>query len=241
MTCVTVRYRYFTIWVAICLASLEVVAQKDKQLVRLAIIEVDSVQLDRYNEFLQEEIVASIEKEPGVITLFAVAERAHPEFITLFETYADSSRYRKHLATPHFERYKQGTLQMVKHLELVETTPIFYHRKHELSEADSEDFFIRLIKIKIDSGAIDDFARLARTVMLPGLKKEPGVLVMYAVAEKNDPTHVDVLEVYADSLAYQMHIKTQHFLAYKKESGKMIRSLTLTDVKPILLGSKPQN
>jgi quinol monooxygenase YgiN len=76
--------------------------------------------------------------------------------------------------------------------------------------------------------------------MLPGIKKEPGVLVMYAVAEKNQPAHVSVLEVYANSAAYEKHLNTPHFLKYKTESKDMVKSLKLIDVKPILLGSKLQ-
>jgi quinol monooxygenase YgiN len=224
----------------ITLFSLSAVGQNKAQLVRIAIIEVDTTQLERYNEFLKEEIEASIQKEPGVITLYAVAEKEKQERVTLFETYADSNQYKAHLATPHFQKYKQGTLQMVKHLELIETEPILYMRKKELSKARSHDLFIRLIKMEIDSNEVDNFKELLQSVMLPGIKKEPKVLVMYAVAEKNQLTHVSVLEVYANSAAYEKHLNTPHFLRYKTESKNMVKSLKLTDVTPILLGSKLQ-
>jgi quinol monooxygenase YgiN len=215
-------------------------AQNKRQLVRLAIIEVDTANLTPYNKFLKEEIEASIQKEPGVITLYGVAEKENPERVTLFETYSDSSEYKKHLATPHFLKYKQGTLQMVKHLELVETQTILYHRKNELVTARTQDLFIRIIKMEIDSTEYDNFNRLAKTVMLPGIKKEPGVLVMYAVSEKLKPTRVTILEVYRDAKAYEDHRQTPHFIKYKEESKEMVVSLKIVDVKPILLGSKPE-
>lgn len=214
-------------------------AQNKKELVRLAVIEVDTAQLQRYNEFLKEEIEASIRLEPGVITLYAVAEKDHPERVTLFETYADSSQYGAHLATPHFQKYKQGTLQMVKHLELIETQPILYIRKPELSKLHSDDFLIRLIKIELNANEIGNFTKLAQTVMLPGLKAEKDVLVMYALAEKNNPGRISILEVYANGTAYEEHLKTPHFTQYKEASEKMIKSLERIDVNPILLGSKP--
>jgi len=40
------------------------------------------------------------------------------------EIYADEEAYRKHIQTPHFQKYKQGTLDMVKSLELVDSTPL---------------------------------------------------------------------------------------------------------------------
>ena len=233
-------YYRIILLVTMSLASTKTTAQKNSQLVRLAIIEIDTAHLDVYNEFLKEEIEASIAKEPGVITLYGVAEKENPERVTLFETYADSSEYKSHLATPHFQKYKQGTLQMVKHLELLETQPILYIRKPGLSKAPVDNLFIRLIKMEIDSKEIDNFKRLAQSVMLPGLQKEPGVLVMYAVASKKEPTKFSILEVYADSASYKSHLNTLHFLKYKKESEKMIKSLTMIDVKPIALGAKPQ-
>jgi quinol monooxygenase YgiN len=215
-------------------------AQDIKQLVRLAVIEVDTAQLDGYNDFLKEEIEASIRLEPGVITLYGVAEKEHPERVTLFETYGDSTLYKSHLVTPHFQKYKKGTLEMVKHLELIQVEPILYIRKPELASVPNQDYFIRLIKMQIDSRSIERFTELAKTVMLPNIKKESGVLVMYAVAEKNRPTHISILEVYADSSAYEKHLTTPHFQKYKKESEHMVKSMRLIDVKPIFLGSKPQ-
>ncbi len=216
-------------------------SSKNKNLlVRLAVIEVDSLQIEPYNELLSEEIEASIRLEPGVITLYGVARKDAPQHVTLFETYADSSQYRSHLATPHFQKYKQGTLQMVKHLDLIQMQPILYHRKAELANVPSEDLYIRLIKIQLDSNAVENFDTLGNRVMLPGIRKEPGVLVMYAVAEKENPTRVSILEVYENITAYNKHIETPHYLRYKQEAKVLVKSLEFIDVHPILLGSKLQ-
>ncbi|MEQ8416321.1 MAG: antibiotic biosynthesis monooxygenase [Imperialibacter sp.] len=99
-------------------------AQSDKQMVRLAKLVIDSAQLDSYNAFLKEEIEASVRLEPGVLTLYAVAEKNDPARITILEIYADSAAYQAHLKTPHFIKYKNGTASMVKSLELVETVPL---------------------------------------------------------------------------------------------------------------------
>jgi len=224
---------------SLILISTMTVAQTNKQFVRLAIIKVDSLQLKSYNDYLKEEVEASIKIEPGVITLYAVAEKENPEHVTLFETYADSARYKSHIATPHFQKYKKGTLEMVKGLGLIETNPIFYVRRNELEDANQEQLFIRLIRMEVDSSLLENFNRLATEVMLPNVQKEKGVLVMYAVTEKLNPTRVTVLEVYRNEDSYLKHITTPHFLKYKADSKKMIRSLKLIDVKPILLGAKP--
>lgn len=89
--------------------------------VRLSKITVDPAQLDAYNAFLKEEIEASMRLEPGVLTLYAVSEKETPNKITILEIYADEAAYQSHIKTPHFQKYKQGTSEMVKELELIDT------------------------------------------------------------------------------------------------------------------------
>lgn len=96
----------------------------ENNLVRLSKITVDAAQLDAYNAFLKEEIEASMRLEPGVLTLYATAEKDNPNKMTILEIYADRAAYESHLKTPHFQKYKQGTLSMVKELELVDVKPL---------------------------------------------------------------------------------------------------------------------
>lgn len=96
----------------------------EKNVVRLSKIIVEPSQLDAYNAFLKEEIEASMRLEPGVLTLYAAAEKYAPHRVTILEIYADRSAYESHLKTPHFQKYKQGTLSMVRNLELVDVNPL---------------------------------------------------------------------------------------------------------------------
>ena len=98
--------------------------QNKNQMVRLAKLVIDSAQLENYNALLKEEIEASVRLEPGVLTLYAVAEKNEPTHITILEIYADTVAYKSHILTPHFIKYKNGTKDMVKSLELVETVPL---------------------------------------------------------------------------------------------------------------------
>ena len=67
--------------------------------------------------------------EPGVLTLYAVAEKEQPNKITILEIYADHDAYKKHIQTPHFQKYKQGTQNMVQKLELVDSNPLIHGLK----------------------------------------------------------------------------------------------------------------
>ncbi|HEY4327176.1 MAG TPA: putative quinol monooxygenase [Mucilaginibacter sp.] len=105
------------------------VGQQKNQIVRIAKIQVDSVQLESYKAALKEEIETSLRIESGVLTLYAVSEKKHPSHITIFETYADTAAYQSHLQTPHFKKYKDIVKNMVTSLELVEVDPIVVRSK----------------------------------------------------------------------------------------------------------------
>jgi quinol monooxygenase YgiN len=99
-------------------------AQQKNQMVRLAKLVIDSAQLENYKALLKEEIETSVRVEPGVLTLYAVSEKDKPNHITILEIYADTAAYKVHLQTPHFIKYKTGTMNMVKSLELVAANPL---------------------------------------------------------------------------------------------------------------------
>ena len=99
-------------------------AQEKKQIVRLAKLVIDSAQLENYKAMLKEGIETAVKVEPGVLTLYAVSEKNNPTHITILEIYADADAYKAHIQTAHFIKYKTGTKDMVKSLELVETDPI---------------------------------------------------------------------------------------------------------------------
>ena len=117
-------FRAFTVGLLTGLLSSNAWAQASKPMVRLARIVVDAPQVERYRAALKAEVEASVRLEPGVLTLYAVSEKDKPTRFTILEVYADSAAYRAHLQTPHFLKYRNGTKEMVKSLELVESVPL---------------------------------------------------------------------------------------------------------------------
>lgn len=89
-------------------------------IIRLSKIEVNPVYLDEYLKFAREVGEVSLLTEPGVLTMYAMQEKENPCKITILETYASKEAYRSHIASAHFQKYKQGTLHMVKNLQLVD-------------------------------------------------------------------------------------------------------------------------
>ncbi|MCF2443338.1 antibiotic biosynthesis monooxygenase [Dyadobacter sp. CY345] len=89
-------------------------------MVRISEIEILPEYLTQYNVILNEEAAASVKKEKGVVAIFPMSIKNQPNQIRIVEIYADSSAYRVHLKTPHFQHYKTTTLKMVKTLKLVD-------------------------------------------------------------------------------------------------------------------------
>lgn len=104
--------------------SQNVSAQEKEQIVRLAKLVVDTAHLESYKVFLKEGIETALRVEPGVLTIYALYEKENPANFTILETYASAEAYQVHIQTPHFLKYKQGTLHMFKSLELIETVPL---------------------------------------------------------------------------------------------------------------------
>lgn len=98
-------------------------------MVRTAELEIVPGRLPEYLAFLREEIAASIEREPGVLMLHAVSERSAPHRIRLLEVYSSRAAYEAHIQTPHFLKYKQGTLEMVAALKLIDADPVLFAAK----------------------------------------------------------------------------------------------------------------
>lgn len=96
----------------------------DDGFVRLSKIEVYPEYLDEYLEFATEVGTVSLQTEPGVLTMYAVADKENPCHVTILETYSSQDAYRSHIASEHFRKYKQGTLHMVKNLELTDVIPL---------------------------------------------------------------------------------------------------------------------
>ncbi len=100
---------------------------------------------------------------------------------------------------------------------------------------------VRMAKLQIDSAQLENYKAALKEHAETAVRVEPGVLTLYAVYEKNNPTHVTVFEIYASQEAYQAHLKTAHFIKYKSSTKDMVKSLELVETVPIALETKYKN
>lgn len=95
-------------------------AQDKGMMVRISEIEVDARYLEQYKAILKDEAEASVRREPGVIAIFPMYQREKDTEFRILEMYASREAYEAHLKTAHFQKYKSGTVHMVKSLKLVD-------------------------------------------------------------------------------------------------------------------------
>ena len=73
--------------------------------------------------------------------------------------------------------------------------------------AQQKNQMVRLAKLVIDSAQLENYKAMLKEEIETSVRAEPGVLTLYAVSEKDQPTHISILEIYADTAAYKAHFK----------------------------------
>ena len=96
----------------------------DARIVRLSIVTVAPDRLEEYMKFAAECGKTSMREEPGVLMMYSMQDKLQPHKISILEIYADRAAYERHIRTAHFQKYKQGTLSMVRKLELLDQTAL---------------------------------------------------------------------------------------------------------------------
>jgi quinol monooxygenase YgiN len=104
----------------------------------------------------------------------------------------------------------------------------------EIASAQQNNQLVRLANLVIDSAQLENYKSFLTEEIETSVHVEPGVLTLFAVSETNRPTHITILEIYANEAAYQAHVKTAHFLKYKNGTSKMVKSLVLTEGIPLV-------
>jgi quinol monooxygenase YgiN len=98
---------------------------------------------------------------------------------------------------------------------------------------DSKDMMIRIAEIEIDPNYQEDYINILKEEAAASVRLEPGVICIYPMFQKENPTQIRLLEIYADKAAYEAHLQTPHFKHYKTTTLNMVKSLKLIDMEAI--------
>jgi len=112
---------------------------------------------------------------------------------------------------------------------------------HAAMASDASQPIMRIFEFVIAPNQVDAFMEAGRQNLEASVRDEPGVISMYCVTDKTDPTKLYVVEVYRDPAAYEAHIKTPHFTRFVSEIQGKVISRRVIETNPAFLGTKPFN
>jgi len=103
---------------------------------------------------------------------------------------------------------------------------------------ETDGQYVQIAQIEIDPSQLEKYQAAVREQVEAAIREEPGVLVLYAVFDRNNPAHVTVFEIYKNAVAYKAHLQSEHFKKYKAVTQTIAKSLALVRSTPIILGTK---
>jgi quinol monooxygenase YgiN len=104
---------------------------------------------------------------------------------------------------------------------------------HKTASAQDNEMIVRISEIEIDSNYLAEYKAILKEEAEASVRLEPGVISIFPMYQKGNPTSVRILEIYASREAYESHLKTPHFQKYKTTTLKMVKSLTLIDMEAL--------
>lgn len=95
------------------------------------------------------------------------------------------------------------------------------------------DMMVRISEIEILPEYLDEYNSILKEEASASVKIEKGVIAIFPMSQKENPTQIRIIEIYADETAYQSHLQTPHFQHYKTSTLKMVKTLKLVDMKSL--------
>lgn len=95
------------------------------------------------------------------------------------------------------------------------------------------DMLVRISEIEILPEYLEEYNGILKEEAAASVKLEPGVLAIFPMYVRESPTRIRIIEIYADKISYQSHLKTPHFQYYKTNTLKMVKSLKLVDMNSL--------
>ena len=107
-----------------------------------------------------------------------------------------------------------------------------------IARATPNDVIVRIAQLEIDPAQLGAYTEAVRDEMEDAVRLEAGVLAIYAVAEKDNPTKLHFFEIYTTEAAYASHRESPHFKKYLAVTQPMIRDRKLVEAVPIQMSDK---
>ncbi|MBP2622776.1 putative quinol monooxygenase [Streptococcus oricebi] len=87
--------------------------KEDDFLLRLAMLEIDPKHELAFQSLITDQMQQALDKERGVLALYALVDKQEPKRWYFFEIYQDEAAYEQHRQTLHFTSYLERTKELV--------------------------------------------------------------------------------------------------------------------------------
>jgi quinol monooxygenase YgiN len=104
--------------------------------------------------------------------------------------------------------------------------------------AETQGQYVRIAELEIDPAQLESFKVAIKESVEASVRVEPGVLVLYAVAEEDNPARFRVFEIYTNAEAYTTHLATPHFRKFRATTETMVKSRKLLNAVPVAMSAK---
>ena len=101
------------------------------------------------------------------------------------------------------------------------------------SSGSLRGIMVRVSEIQIDPARLDEYNAILKEESEASVRLEPGVISIFPMYQREKPTEVRILEIYASRAAYESHIQSPHFQKYKTTTLPMVKSLKLVDMEAL--------
>jgi quinol monooxygenase YgiN len=101
------------------------------------------------------------------------------------------------------------------------------------SSGAPQGMMVRMSEIQVDPARLDEYNAILKEESEASVRLEPGVISIFPMYQRENPTEVRILEIYASRAAYESHVKSPHFQTYKTTTLPMVKSLKLIDMEMI--------
>lgn len=111
---------------------------------------------------------------------------------------------------------------------------------YKTTSAQEKEMMVRVAEVEIFPDNLEEYKAILKEEAAASVKLEPGVLSIFPMYQKENPTQIRILEIYANREAYEFHLKTPHFQKYKTSTLKMVKALKLVDMNALDLATMPE-
>ncbi|MGJ1509716.1 putative quinol monooxygenase [Sphingobacterium siyangense] len=100
----------------------------------------------------------------------------------------------------------------------------------DIVRGQDKESMVRIAEIEVYVEYLEEYKTILKEEAAASVALEEGVVAIFPMFKKDNPTQIRILEIYRDKQAYLAHLRTAHFLKYKSTTLHMVKLLKLIDM-----------